>query len=727
MKDLPDIYTNFGEKIKEAHKMIDFGIDAYRSGNKERDSDIKLYDSYNGETEKKAKKYITHSTGKASRTKFTDYRIGRGKVTTVVNEYERLPLKPTISTVNPFSRNKKMDRYTTVIGMAIAEPIIQDLRQQGFNLHEGVEIPSIHNEEIWNKDHFKLKNESIMQKIINVKKEHDLLKLKLKENFRDISISSKFFGKIEKDDKGKVTYRPIIPLNSIYLEVDHDPFLKKTPIMGEVRYMFYNDIIKQFKLTEKEKEKIKEYCDNTSTENGSTRDPKKLFEVYCLEWKAYRKKRKKISKKKDSDVPYVNIISDEYYDKNKKKLSKQKEKGQIELQEWDDETIYEGFKIGDVYFGIKEKTEIIKHEYYSNTSRAEFDYVGGLFNTVRGKRVSLQKLISELEHEYNTIRFKIKKELNKISGSALLFDEAYRSKNKRFIDVIHDLSEDGILRYNTASDGNAYDVDAPNVGNVGIREMNLGNNQIIQMLLNVAMDIERTMDRITGFNDSRNGLQPASSTATTTKVNLEASRTITYDLFNFMRFAEKEIIEKYLEKTKINFEELKTGGYDMFLSQDEYIYLKETKDIALDSYGALITDGRKEEDALASIRLMFPHEISSGNIHTADIVKFEMSEGFTDAISVLEKAKKENQQRIAQEQQMQAEQAQADREQQMQMALEDREDKQKHDIDLQRVETEEFAKREQIRTQLNMAEQQPKLSQEERIKDKDRFANSLKD
>ena len=277
--------------------------------------------------------------------------------------------------------------------------------------------------------------------------------------------------------------------------------------------------------------------------------------TYTIQWKGLEPVYCRTSEATVSNIPYKRILPQKYYDDNKSKLEKEDKEtfdrtGEHSLKKVYREILWTATKIGkSIYTAARKENDIIQVLNDNGIYNVQFDYCGMLFNTVNGTRVSIQEIIYELEKVYDDIRFMLNKELKKIRGNTLIYDDAFLPKNSRFIDIIHSISEDGVVRYNSSAEGNRSGTEADS-NKVGIDVVNFGGNDNLMILMNQAMDIERVMDRITGMNENRQGLAKATSTATANVNNIEASRSMTYDLFYFMSKYIEIVLGKLCEKNK---------------------------------------------------------------------------------------------------------------------------------------------------------------------------------
>jgi len=690
MAELPDfVKTDFSKDEKAAREVVEYGMSIHIHRGKERAFMTQLYEDHNGYMRASLKKNITYITGKKSKTPYIRYRLGRSKLKLVHGEFLRSWSEPRIATINREAINEKVENAEQMIGMSYAKPQIEKARELGYNLFSGINIPDKNNVSSFTSAKFKTKNEIIMQGIINDKVRTLNLKSLFHINFVDLSIVSECFGKIEQDANGIDTFRPINPKNSIYLESLNDPLLTRTPIIGEIRYMFLHEIFNTFpELTEIQKTEIIQMCknpgDSLASEGFKNIENKLALRVATIQWKSIDPRYTKVDKRKDTETPYRNEFSPEYFDKNEKQIRRDVEKGKYDLEQHWQESVWEG---SCIYTNLFTKPKKINYVIQTRTAtgkyRAKYDYVGYLFSTVDGTRVSLQEMISELENVYDLIRFQVNKELRKIRGSSLLYDLAYLPLHKKFIDVLHEVTDDGIIVYNSSAEGNEGRVDRPGTGDVGIKEVDLGISRALPILLTHAMDIERTLDRITGLNEPRQGLTKATTTATSAMSDLESSRNMTYDLFYGVNIFINEVLSRLAEKTKINWAFLGQDKRALIISDEQYGYLKATKHLSNDDYGSYMTDGRKEKEISEKIESLFLQEINSGSLRSSDAARFWTAESFTEALEVLDNA---HNMLIKQQQESAREKTEAQREgvqKQIQAAERNREDIQKHEKELE--------------------------------------------
>jgi hypothetical protein len=281
-------------------------------------------------------------------------------------------------------------------------------------------------------------------------------------------------------------------------------------------------------------------------------------------------------------------------------------------------------------------------------------------------------------------------------GDMAVFDEAFMTSKKPFTTILHDLSEHGATTMNSAAEG-AVSGDDQTVIDRFVKTFKLGDSETIKTLITLALDIEQTLDRVTGMNDDRQGFGSASTTATTNQNNVNASISMTYDMFHFAQLYMNEVLSRLLEKVKINWTWLENDSHGMILSDEEYGYLKATRELSNDSYGAYITDGKFEFDVRRKLEQFFLQEINAQKLRTLDVAKFYNEKSFAGSLKVLQEAYEVINNSLKEQEQMKIQSQEKTAQQGQQMNLQMHEDDQQHDIDKIRVKGEEDRKTEAVK------------------------------
>ena len=682
---------------------LDWAIMQYHTRRDRHDRIDKLYNAHNGVIDQSEIDSIIKFTGKKSKTKYVKYRLGRSKLKLVHGEFLEIGLTPTVTSVNRSAQNERMQKYKRMLGLSLAKPYIETSRSMGYDLYTGINIPGRKDKNFWHVNNFKLSNEISMQTIINDKMKNLKLKSKFYNNFIDLTIAAEMFGKVEKDADGVDIYRPIQPKYALFEESVYDPLMERTPYKGEVRYMYYHELMSnpEWDLDSNHKRILKAFKDTYSSEVGKQGSYEMMngspaFPVYTIQWKGLETVYLKTSAANESDIPYKRILSEKYYNENVSKINRDVKNGKYKIEKFYRQVVWTASRLMEGLYTKATKIEdVIQIENENGKFTAEFDYVGFLFNTVNGYRVSLQEIVYELEKVYDDTRFQINRELKKVRGSVLQYDEAFLPLKKRFIDIYHSISEDGVLRFNSSAEGNQSGTEGMNLS--GMNSIKVGDDQTLMALISNAMDIERVMDRLTGINENRQGLTKATTTATANINNIEASRSMTYDLFYFMGIYIERTLMKLAEKTKLNITYEGMDSRQFIMDEAEIKHLISTRRLKLDNYGISVTDGKKEKDILAKVEQYFPAEINAGMLRTKDIIRFMAEGSFASALKILDEAHEELRKMREQEARTKQEGKMQETSDKVKIATEDREDIQVHDKEMEVLRTEGKKEIEQIK------------------------------
>lgn len=683
--EYPDIskvdFSVNGNENEDAKKILDFSYNYWNSDNKRKKKVKKLYDYFNGFINENNTKYLTHITGTKSKVPFRRYMLGRSKLKLLLGEFLRIGMNPTASAINPEAQNEKVKKYKELLGLSHAKPYIEEARKMGYDIFPGMEIPDKDDKKIFHENNFKILNEIVMQHIINDKVATEELLAKFYSIFTDAIICSEMHGVVYRNEEGIDTLRRVNPYNALFIKQDNDPFLRRSPYRGEVHYMHYHEILNEFKLTDEQKKQLANIRIHgghgaVREEDGNTDF---LIPVVRLEWIANAPVRTKISNHK---VPYKNVLSYDYYNKNKDKIEREVKKGKYKLDTKFKMTLWKGCRISDIiYTGIEEKESVIQQLDQNGKARPRYDYFSLLFGDVNGTAVSMQELMTNLEDSYDEVRYIIRKEISKVKGKNIVFDRAFTG-DKLYKDIVRDITEEGLIEINSASDSN-YGLENI-VGRIKpVETIDLGPSSALPALINVAIDIERTMDRITGLNDDRQGITKATTTATTNNNNLAASQSMTYDLFFFSNMLVNEALTKLAEKTKLNWAFFGEDGRMIPYGNETIKYIKATKNLTSDDYSVVINDGRKEFEIRQKSESLLNAQVNAGLLGTETAIEFWSTKSLGEALNVLERAAERQKEWERENRDAALEMEKAKEENRYRMALEDREDKQEHDINLE--------------------------------------------
>jgi hypothetical protein len=687
MPDVVDINWE-ADEFSKAKEMINFGISLSKAREHTLQQFEKNYNAYHGEYTTEELKKITDVYGEASATEFVGKKLGKVKLDRLIGEAIELNFQAEVTTVNREAVIKKAQEIATAKGRSLMKPFIEQVQQQGHDIYSGVKIPDYGDPNAWDPKKFRTNNERIMQ---------ILLERKLQDPEADyiypmLFISCLFTSEIHSlvVDRGAKNYfiQPIPSEQMIFMDSGLDNQIGKSPIVGHKEKMTFGDVVKRFDLIPHNADynKVKLAFQGGNTGSAGTRSTDMnsgAFNwVYFFQWRIYKTKWFKIEEPDDIDVPptYTDVSKEYNSDSEYRKSTDQEVTDQkYKLQRVVIESLYQGASVGgDVFVGIKECSDIIKTRDYKNRFNVVYDYTITLVKTIGNKRTAYANVMLELNKEYDYVQWLIKKNIKKLKVAPIYVDKAALGKttlNK----FLHDAEENDVIIVDSSSEELNYEMD--DVRKVmGTLNAQSNASNIIQSFLMIASNIERGMDLLTGINDARQGIEKATTTATTNQSNLRASRSVTYDLFYFTQKHEEIAITKVLQKEKLAIA-LNPEEYQ-FMDEFDSSFLKATVDIALDDYSARVTDGKKEHDLKADIDMYLPQEVNSGKISTADVIDFKIASSFAEAVDILHSAVARTEEIQSKNQQSQQQSQQQISQQQIQAATADREDKQSHEKEL---------------------------------------------
>lgn len=653
----------------------------------------RLYNSFNGVKNVDALRFIEKTYGRANKAKYIAYRLGRNKLMLLQGEYLNQPLKPTVSTINSDARIKKLDEADTMRGALSSREEIEKLKQAGVDVLEGMELPEGDPEEVWNSMSFKDKNEHVMQVILdNALVELDM-KHKFAKNLLDIQITSMCYGRIQMDEEGNVDYIKIDPRDAIFDEIEGDDFIERSPIKGARFRMTLSEVNRKYKLTKEQREILKNMEGQMNTTSSSSRRPGMYqingdlcVDVVHIEWISSIPTYYKLSPKTkaqleiDDSVPYYRIQMDpKEYEENKEMYDKLVEKGKLMGIEtkWA-EDIREAVRIAGVIDVDLGRKKFQPRRVDTPNKVIDMSYVGYLFNTVDGMRISFQQIIENFDAAFDVVMYQILKELNTAKGKVLGLNRAGLPQGRSTKEIMYDVLNDGFIDFDTSADGNESGQTQKLEDLIQVYDLGLSSS--FQQLIMLKNDIVNTLDLITGINENRQGDIAASSTAANAQMAVTASRNITTPMFYGMTKYTERVCMKICEYSKLSYAFYKIEKGRQILGDLQQKYLEVQKEIGYQDYGVSIQDGGRYLEAKNRLMQLAEFALNSKEIGLEDVMALDATESFAEAKAALTSAR-ERSVRIAQEQQardaeyqqqLQAQQLQA----QQQMMLEDREDRQ---------------------------------------------------
>lgn len=675
---------------------LDYAQDILRSSDYNRTLMDEAYRAYNGEKTPASILWLTKTYGKQNRAKFVSYRPHKTKLQLMVGEFLTRPLAATVETINRDAKFEKMQQMDYYYGAMVAKKELNELKiKAGVDVLEGAEIPDSEGDPAWERLSPKDKEESLMQVILNEQIPALDLKQKFSEDLLNCAITSMIYGKVERDEQGETRYISIDPRDAIYEEIKGDTFLEKSPIMGCRQWMSINDVLRRYRLTQKQIELLKDI--STSPRNYQSNSVRYnqggnlVVEVIHIEWKSvipmYFKKMPKTASQLafDPSEKYIIVELDtEKYETNKAWYDEQVKKGKFEIEVKYREDLWEATRIG----GLKELDVNMRRSLFQlrkvddPTRILAGSYSGYLCGTVDGKRISMFNEMENWSNIFDIVMYQILKDINKHKGTVLGFNTAALGRKSSVKEINYDIVNDGFVTYDTSATGNFHGRDV-SLNNI-LQTYDLGLSSSFGSLIQFKNDILAMMDRMTGINENREGQIMASTTATNANSAIQASRTITEPFFYGVYLYINKTLMKIVESTKVTWAFYKLEKGEQILGFSKFKWLQVTQEIGYKDYGVHLQDGGKYAQVKQVMQSLLEASLNAKEMRPEDALKFMLAETFADQKAILEEswAKVQEIQSERQQSQMQAQQQMAQEQQQfqLQLAQENREDLQAHDI-----------------------------------------------
>ncbi len=669
---------------------LDYAKQLLGNGNLAKQEMDNHYKSFNGIKRAGSYKYLLNTHGKANRLDFISYRSGTTKLNLMQGEFLTRPLQMTVVTTNREAKSAKMEQVEFTTGAMIARKELMEIKDKaGVDVMEGMPIPEDENDPLWEKMSVKDKEEVIMQIIIDEQVKSLDLKEKFAANLLDCAITSVMFGKIERNDRGETTYINIDPRDAIYEEIKGDPHLEKSPLKGARTWLPIHEILRRYRLNPTQialVEAIGNSPDNYYSDsikqgpNGSGL----VAEVIHIEWISsmpiYYQKIKKTATQLALDPSeeylYINLDT-EKYEKNKEHWDA-KEGVEIVVKYAQD--LWEATRIG----GLKElevncQRAIFQMRKVDNPAYViDSSYVGYLFNTVDGKRISLYQQLENWSNIFDITMYQILKDINKFKGKVLGYNKATLGKTQTIKGIQYDMVNDGFVTYDTSASGNAHGRDV-SLNNI-LQQMDMGLSDSFASLIQFKNDVLLMMDRMTGISENREGQIAASATATNTNSAIQASRTITEPFFYGVYSFIDRTLMKIIESTKITWAFYKIEEGEQILGVDKFKFLRVTQELGYKDYGVHLQDAGKYAEVQQFMREQMMASLNAKEIRPEDALAFAWSETAIEQRQILREGWSKIKELEAQANQANNENAMAMNDKNLQVQVEianaDREDKQ---------------------------------------------------
>jgi hypothetical protein len=687
-QDIPEIQKNeawYKQALDYAESRVKINMNTYNAHMTD------LYNSYNGIASRiDSMNWLTHTYGKENRAKFVRYRVGSTKVKLLWGEFLRRPLSATIQTINSSAVTEKMRQFNFMKGAMVAKQELEEVRDKvGVDVMEGVPIPADENDPIWEKMSFKDKYEEVMQLILDQQVKDLSLKRKSADMFKDVLITSMCYAKVEIDENGDVQVFKIDPRDAIYEYIEGDDFLQQSPVKGARQTMSVEQILLRYELTDSQRNQLNAARENPeeaiqkSRGYMSMQDGQLCCDVIHIEWDGlsaeYIKEAPKRSSQMildDGEGTVQMQLNTERYEKTKKEYDKiAKKEGFTITTKWKKDR-YEATRIGGIIDVNCRRKPFQPRNQDNPTELLSSSYVGFVFGTTDGVRISLQQEIQNFDNMFDICMYQILKELNRAKGKIIGYDQAGQPANKTTNEILYEAMHDQIVFYNSASAGNygGRPIDPSTL----FKTMDLGMSDSFPQLIAMKNDIINNLNQITGINESREGNIAASATATNAQSQIANSRTITEPMFYGMNEFVQRLLQSVVDHSAVSWAFYKTEKGEQILGADKFKFLRVTHEMGYQNYSAHIEDGSKYMEITQNMKELIGFSLNAKEIRPMDALKFNLAETMAEKKQVLEQSWADMQAIVQQSQerdiQAQNENAQMQQQTQLQIAQENRED-----------------------------------------------------
>lgn len=699
-------------KAKDLIRMV---IEKLKGSNNIKDI-FETYKKYHSDYNDRDLNRLMEVHGQTSSTEFRPYYVAKVKIDRLIGEAMEIKPQLSVESINPTAINKKMEKVALKLANSYNQPFLQEV-DQNVGANPIGNIPQEPFEQTMQEnDPIKIKseNEIVMGRLLQKKQKELNRKLYYYQIFRQGMFTSAMFSKIVGTRNGGYTLE-IIPTERVFFfEELNDIFLEKTPVIGYWSNMFENEIYSYFNIdaNSEEAKQIAALFNSTDSTNGfymfddgswadqifmkNSSSANKTVTVVQVEFKALEKR-----------IVYLENGQIRIASYNRKNIKKAKENGQFKVVY--NEVLWEGACIaGKVFVNIQKKENYVKQLTSTGHYKVEFDIIGTLINNFGGKRTSFAKVALNLGEMYDKYRWLIYREAKKTRGAAIYLKKEYFGK-KTQSQILYDLEESGVvvLDPNDRAEDETFERPQDMIGSFNIQ----GVAQNLQQLVNIALDIERIIDLTTGMNEARQGMEKATTTATTSQNNLKASRSATFYLFAHAELHMEHAFSRLLQKTKQAIIANSIEGKS-FLNTEDINLLKETVDFTEDDFTTYVTDGRRTAEILQALDTnVIPVDINAGKITSADYLAYKQAESLAEAQKVLANAQEQYSKQMQEQEKQKQESQEKMNQEKLEAAKEDREDRQAHEIQIEKIRQNATARSEKIRSNIELQKLRASMEQ----------------
>jgi len=509
-EDIPE-----SEKLKPEYykRRLDWAEQILKDNSNTKDRMTRLYDSYNGVKTPESLAFWEKTYGKQNKSKYIAYRLGRTKVDLLQGEYIKRPLNATVMTINADAMSSKMQQRNFMLGAMVAKDELTAIKENaGVDIMNGAPIPQSEDDPIWQKMSFKDKQEDVMQIILDNQIKDLDVKRKLSTDFLNCEITNYSWGKVERNETGDIELHSIDPRNKIAVEIEGDDYYEKSPIKGARQVMPVQQILLRYELTKDQRDKLDEaridpslYIGNNGISRGymTYENGHLLCDVIHIEWDSVTAEYYKIVPKTASQMsldPSENTLTlpmdAKKYEANIEYHNKRVKNGDYQVVTKYRAEKYEATRIGGIIDVNCRKVMFQKRSVDDPSRILNSTYLGYCHGRVAGVSVSLQQVIENFDNLYDIVKYQQMKELARMKGKVLTLDRAGLGQKQKIEEVMHRMTNDQLLDYDSAAAGNmGRNLDPSNM----FKEIDMGLSKSFPELVALEQNIINSINQITGI------------------------------------------------------------------------------------------------------------------------------------------------------------------------------------------------------------------------------------
>jgi hypothetical protein len=356
--------------------------------------------------------------------------------------------------------------------------------------------------------------------------------------------------------------------------------------------------------------------------------------------------------------------------------------------------VMEGIKLGeDLVVGVRPRPN--QYKSLDNPNKVRLPYTG-----IADHNLSIVKRIREIQYLYNIIMYRMELAIARAKGKLMVMDVAQipRSEGMEMEEWLYYTDTSGFAFINTFEEGKGmFQGQRPLFNQFTQIDLTLSNT--IQQYIGIMDKLDGLISDITGVTPQRQGQVSQYETQGGIERSVVQSSAITEYLFYVHNRVKKRTLSNLIEECKLCWIEGKKTQYVMDDMTRKIIDI-DGEIFNSAEYGVFVNDSQKSNKVMSFIEANAQAAMQSGQATFDDIVNTLQTDSIASAKNILQKGRERAQQEAMQQQQQQQEaEAQQMREQQeyqLQIAREDREDKQAHELEKERIKGEYMLKAKEI-------------------------------